>query len=68
MAFRLVSRLTRVCLLLVGTVNMAWCGGKEGAECVCEGINCANQTDAYTLRGDPTGEVYVPTFTYHGFR
>eukprot|EP00041_Stephanoeca_diplocostata_P034486 m.1179680 g.1179680 ORF g.1179680 m.1179680 type:complete len:955 (+) comp24529_c0_seq57:140-3004(+) len=51
-----------------GTVKMDWCGGKEGHACVCTGINCANQTDAFTLRGDPLGEVYTPTFTYHGFR
>eukprot|EP00041_Stephanoeca_diplocostata_P034475 m.1178879 g.1178879 ORF g.1178879 m.1178879 type:complete len:71 (+) comp24529_c0_seq2:70-282(+) len=49
-----------------GTVKMDWCGGKEGHACVCTGINCANQTDAFTLRGDPLGEVYTPTFTYHG--
>lgn len=49
-----------------GTVKMDWCGGKEGHECICTGINCANQTDAFTLRGNPLGEVYTPTFTYHG--
>eukprot|EP00038_Savillea_parva_P015483 m.14055 g.14055 ORF g.14055 m.14055 type:complete len:1286 (-) comp3115_c0_seq1:253-4110(-) len=51
-----------------GTVKMDWCGGAEGAACVCTGINCANQTDAYTLRGDQNGEVFTPLFTYHGFR
>jgi alpha-L-rhamnosidase len=28
----------------------------------------AVQTDHYTLRGDPQGEVFEPHFTYHGFR
>ncbi|UJR07843.1 hypothetical protein I4U23_012126 [Adineta vaga] len=28
----------------------------------------ATQSDTYVLRGDPTGEIYEPTFTYHGFR
>ena len=28
----------------------------------------AAQTDHYTLRGDPQGEVFEPHFTYHGFR
>lgn len=28
----------------------------------------AEATDVYTLRGDPSGEVYEPRFTYHGFR
>ena len=26
------------------------------------------QTDEYTLKGDPDGEVYAPSFAYHGFR
>lgn len=26
------------------------------------------QTDQYTLKGDPAGEVYEPAFAYHGFR
>ena len=26
------------------------------------------QTDQYILRGDPDGEIYEPSFTYHGFR
>ena len=26
------------------------------------------QTDQYILKGDPVGEVYEPSFTYHGFR
>ena len=26
------------------------------------------QTDRYTLKGDPAGEIYEPSFTYHGFR
>jgi len=28
----------------------------------------ATQTDTYLLRGDPDGEWYEPSFTYHGFR
>ena len=28
----------------------------------------AFQTDGYTLKGDPEGEVYEPSFTWHGFR
>jgi alpha-L-rhamnosidase len=28
----------------------------------------AAATDAYTLRGDPSGETFEPHFTYHGFR
>lgn len=26
------------------------------------------QTDRYILKGDPDGEIYEPSFTYHGFR
>lgn len=26
------------------------------------------QTDVYTLSGDPDGEVYTPSFSYHGFQ
>ena len=51
-----------------GTAKMDWCGGKEGHDCVCTGINCANQTDSYTLSGAAGGETYNPSFTYHGFR
>ena len=50
-----------------GSVSMEWCGG-EGDKCVCSGINCANQTDSFTLRGTSGGEEYTPSFTYHGFR
>ena len=28
----------------------------------------AFQTDAYTFRGDPHGEIFSPRFTWHGFR
>lgn len=31
-------------------------------------LRSARATDAYTLRGDPAGEVWAPTFTFHGFR
>ena len=51
-----------VCVFRPGTVKMDWCNG-EGSACVCTGINCANQTDAYTLRGDADGETFTPRFT-----
>src|SRR5690606_33734251 len=31
-------------------------------------LRMAKCTDYYTLKGDPAGETYEPTFTYHGFR
>ncbi len=31
-------------------------------------LRSAKATDYYTLKGDPNGEIYMPTFTYHGFR
>lgn len=33
-----------------------------------ENLRQARATDTYILRGEPGGEVYVPRFTYHGFR
>jgi len=33
-----------------------------------ENLRQARATDTYILRGDPAGEVYVPRFTFHGFR
>lgn len=33
-----------------------------------ENLRKARATDVYTLRGDPDGEIYVPRFTFHGFR
>lgn len=33
-----------------------------------ENLRSAKQTDYYTLRGDPNGEVWEPRFTFHGFR
>ncbi len=33
-----------------------------------ENLRSARQTDAYTLKGDPDGEVYESRFTFHGFR
>ncbi len=33
-----------------------------------ENLRTARATDTYILRGDPAGEVYVPRFTFHGFR
>lgn len=31
-------------------------------------LRSAAATDTYTLKGDPDGETYTPTFTFHGFR
>jgi alpha-L-rhamnosidase len=31
-------------------------------------LRAAKATDIYILRGDPEGEVFQPSFTYHGFR
>jgi alpha-L-rhamnosidase len=31
-------------------------------------LRTALQTDYYTLKGDPEGEVFEPKFTFHGFR
>ena len=31
-------------------------------------MRSALATDTYTLKGDPNGETYTPTFTFHGFR
>ena len=31
-------------------------------------LRTASATDKYTFKGDPDGETYTPTFTYHGFR
>ncbi len=33
-----------------------------------ENLRAAKQTDYYTLKGDPNGEVWEPRFTFHGFR
>ena len=33
-----------------------------------ENLRAASQTDQYTFRGDPAGEMVEPHFTYHGFR
>ena len=33
-----------------------------------ENLRSARQTDYYTLRGDPDGEIYESRFTFHGFR
>jgi alpha-L-rhamnosidase len=33
-----------------------------------ESLRSALQTDFYTLKGDPAGEVWEPRFTFHGFR
>jgi hypothetical protein len=56
-----------------GSVDMAWCGGQEGAACTCAGINCANQTDTFfpappAHAADDAPVTYTPSFTYHGFR
>ncbi len=33
-----------------------------------ENLRRAKATDTYTLAGDPAGEEWTPTFTYHGFQ
>jgi alpha-L-rhamnosidase len=33
-----------------------------------ENLRSARQTDFYTLKGDPEGEVFEPKFTFHGFQ
>jgi len=33
-----------------------------------ENLRSARQTDYYTLKGDPKGEIYESCFTFHGFR
>lgn len=33
-----------------------------------ENLRSAKATDTYIMRGDPDGENYTPTFTFHGFR
>ncbi len=33
-----------------------------------ENLRSAKQTDYYTLKGDPEGEIWEPRFTFHGFR
>lgn len=37
-------------------------------EIYIKNIRSAANTDTYTLRGDPDGETFVPSFTSHGFR
>jgi alpha-L-rhamnosidase len=33
-----------------------------------DNLRAARQTDHYTLRGDPAGETWISSFTFHGFR
>jgi alpha-L-rhamnosidase len=33
-----------------------------------ENLRCARSIDTYTLKGDPEGETWSPSFTYHGFQ
>lgn len=33
-----------------------------------ENLRCARSVDTYTLKGDPAGETWSPSFTYHGFQ
>ena len=40
----------------------------EGGEVDQANLRAAKATDTYILRGDPAGEVFEPSFTYHGFR
>ncbi|MBQ7699750.1 MAG: family 78 glycoside hydrolase catalytic domain [Clostridia bacterium] len=41
--------------------------GPEGTVYVAN-LRSALASDTYTLKGDPDGETYTPTFTFHGFR
>lgn len=40
----------------------------KSGEIYTENLRAAKQTDLYTLKGDPNGEVWEPRFTFHGFR
>lgn len=33
-----------------------------------ENLRCARAVDTYILKGDPAGEAYLPSFTFHGFQ
>ncbi len=66
---------------LVGRVRLRIRGGRGSTvtlrhaemldakgELYTENLRDALQTDRFTLRGDPEGELYEPRFTFHGFR
>ena len=40
----------------------------ENGKLYTENLRSARQTDYYTLKGDPDGEIYESRFTFHGFR
>ncbi len=40
----------------------------ENGKLYTENLRSARQTDYYTLKGDPEGEIYESSFTFHGFR
>jgi alpha-L-rhamnosidase len=40
----------------------------ENGKLYTENLRSARQTDYYTLKGDPEGEIYESRFTFHGFR
>jgi alpha-L-rhamnosidase len=40
----------------------------ESGRLYTENLRTARQTDYYTCKGDPNGEVYESRFTFHGFR
>jgi alpha-L-rhamnosidase len=51
------------------TVTLRHAEALDGkGELYTENLREARQTDRYTLRGDPEGELYEPSFTFHGFR
>ena len=66
---------------LVGRVRLAMTGSlgstitlrfgevlDEDGSLYTKNLRSASQTDFYTLKGDPDGEVYESHFTFHGFR
>lgn len=40
----------------------------KNGEIYIQNLRTAANTDTYTLKGDPDGEVFIPSFTAHGFR
>lgn len=41
---------------------------RKSGELYVANLRTAANTDTYTLKGDKTGEVFIPSFTSHGFR
>jgi len=40
----------------------------KNGEIYIKNVRSAANTDTYTLKGDPNGETFIPSFTSHGFR